>query len=148
MGKLRDIISSIETALSGLSYPRAKLNFTLDHVPRSVAHKSYTFGEAQIQPEYLNSNRADYGSAETSIALMILWKVRGSHNASGSYQEGYLDLLDAYEQLEDALVKNQTQSYGENNLFAGAVISPLYTEDSQEYLLLTIDIILDAIREM
>lgn len=148
MGKLRDVLSSVESSLSSLGYNRAKLNFTLENVPRSIAHCSYTFGEAAIQPEYLDNNRADYGLGESSIALMILWKVRGSHNASGSYQEGYLDLLDAYEELETALVKNQPQNFGENNLFGSAAISPLYGEDNQEYLLLSIELILDAIREM
>lgn len=146
MGVLRSTISAVETQLTGLGYTRSKLNFTVEEVPRSVAHKAYSFGPAQINPAYLAGNTADYAYlAPFQVSLLILWKARGSHNTTGTYQEAYLDALDAFEALETELVKNQAQANKENNLIAAADISPLFV-DQQDLLLLTIVLNIDVVR--
>ena len=146
MGLLRSVVESIETQLQAMNYSRSSLNFTLENVPTSIAHKSYTFGEFSGIAQYHSGNRADY--LDTILPLLVLWKVRGTHNASGTYQEGYLDALDAIEEIETELVKNQPQANSENNRIENFSITPLFGDDEQEYLLLTIEIIFDAIRDM
>jgi len=146
MGKIRQIITDIEQILASLGYRRAKENFTLSLVPRSVAHKSYTFGQALLAPVYLCSNRTDYSGS--TFVLNIAWKVFGPHNAARTFQEGYLELLDAYEQLEDALVKTQLMNNSENNSLSEAQITPLLTEERQDILLLTVRLSVDAVRLM
>lgn len=148
MGTLRSALSAIETQLNGLGYSRSKLNFTIEGVPRSVAHRSYTFGPAQINPAYLAGNTADYAYlAPFQVDLLILWKAKGTHNTSGTFQEAYLDALDAFEALETELVKNQGQSVQENNLIAGAGLAPVIA-DEQDFLLLTLTLNIDVIRTM
>ena len=144
---LRGVIESIETILVAQGYKRAGLNFTLDHVPESVAHKRYTFGIPTIQVDYPSNNRADYEG--TIFPLLILWKIRTSENNNGTQQEAMLDVLDAIEGLEDALVKGQLAANNDNNLFDSVVISePTDTRAATEYLMLTINMAIDTIRDM
>lgn len=146
MGTLREVVHGVEGVLEALGYRRATANFSLEQAPASLGHRCYTFAEARIAPRYFAANIADYeGSA---LALLILWKAKGSHNASGSFQEAFLDLLDAWEELETALVKNQPGGAGENNLVTSALIAPLATENNQDWLVLSIDLNLDALRAL
>lgn len=148
MGTLRNTVDAVETQLTGLSYTRSKLNFTLEHVPRSVAHRSYTFGRAIITPAYLAGNTSDYAHlGPFQIPLLILWKARGSHNTAATFQEAYLDALDAYEAIEVELVKNQSQAYQENNLIQSAEITPLISDD-QDLLLINIVLNIDVVRKL
>ena len=148
MGTLRSTLSAIETQLTGLGYTRSKLNFTLEEAPKSFAHKAYTFGLAQINPGYLAGNTADYNYlAPFQIDLLVLWKTHGSHNAAGTFQEAYLDAIDAFEELETELVKNQLQANQENNLIASAELRPLVSE-VPDLLLIDIRLNIDVVREM
>jgi hypothetical protein len=148
MGTLRNTISAVETQLTGLGYTRAKLNFMVEEVPSSIAHKSYSFGQATAQPAYHSGNTADYAYvAPFQVPILILWRVKGSHNASGTYQEGYLDALDAFEALESELVKNQLQANQENNLIASMALSPLIVNE-QDLLLITIMLNIDVVRSL
>ena len=143
---LRNVISAVEQTIQTAGYARAPENFTLDRVPASSAHCSYTLGRLEIRPRYLGSGVADYLGAR--LPLLILFRVHGPHNASGSFAEAYLDVLDAYQELESALVSDQLQESGENNAVEFAVLQPLLSTDSQEYLLLSITLALDVMRHM
>ncbi len=144
---LRGVIESIETILVAQGYTRAELNFTLDHVPDSVGHKRYTFGIPVFKVNYQGNNLADY--EDTIWPVMILWRIRTSENSDGTQQEALLDLLDAIEILEDALVKGQLAANDDNNLFDSIIISePTDSSAATNYLMLTINIAIDTIREM
>ena len=143
---LRSVMADVEAILVEQGCSRAKHNFNLELVPRSTIHKSYTLGRAAIAPRYLASNIADY--LGTSLEILVAWKVHGDHNSAGTFAEGYLDLIDFYETLETALVKSQLQSNQENNIIQSAGITSLIIEEEQDFLLLQLNIVLDALREM
>lgn len=145
MGTLRAVVSAVESILVSQGYCRAAVNFTLDAVPASTGHRTFTLAGARIAPLYQAANISDY--AGSVLGVLILWKARGDHNASGRFQESFLDLLDAYEELETALVKNQPRLNDENNIIASASIAPLLL-DGQDWLVLDIELNLDALRAM
>lgn len=147
MGILRSVLAAVETILVEQSYTRAKENFTLDQVPRTKSHKAYTFGPASIRPSYVASNCVDY--LNTVASLLIMWKVHGSHNADGTQAEGYLDALDEFEGLEDALVRDQLRANDEHIAFGDTALEPWFSEgEGQDYLLITIPLVFDVARDM
>ena len=143
---LRSVIESAEAALAAAGYSRAAENFTLERVPASVAHRSYTLGRLDLRPRYVGGNTADYLGAR--LPLLIAFRVHGDHNPSGSFAEAYLQAADAFEALEDALVAAQPGSSGENNSIESALLQPLLGSGAQEYLLLSINLSIDLLRPM
>ncbi len=146
MGTLRSVISAMETILTAQGYTRAKENFTLEQVPKSIIHQAYTFGDMAILPAYVSGNYVDY--LGTTMELRIAWSTHGSHNATHTLQEALLDIADAYEALETAMVKDQLGGNAEEITFGACRISPLLGEENQYYLLLAIPIVFDVRREM
>ena len=47
---LRSVIAAAESILADAGYSRAADNFTLERVPASVAHLSYTLGRLELRP--------------------------------------------------------------------------------------------------
>ena len=146
MGILRLSLEGVETILAAQGYTRAAENFHLNRQPRCVAHKSYTFGIGSIRPRYLAHNKADY--LGTVVPLIIMWMVHGDHNTSGTQTEAYKDILDEFELLETAIVKNQLRDNDEEIVFGESVLDPWFSEDNQDILMLTIPLVFDATRSM
>ena len=143
---LKSAINAIEQILVSEGYTRAKENFTLDRVASSTAHRSYTLGSLEIRPRYLAANVADYLGAR--LPILILFRVHGPHNPDASYQQAYLQAVEAFQQIENALVAGQLSQYGENVVIDNALFQPLAGNDNQEYILLTIHLSFDLLRSM
>ena len=143
---LRAAIEAVESMLAGKGYARAADNFTLERVPASVAHRSYTLGRLELRPRYAGGNVADYLGAR--LPVLVAWRVHGAHNPGGSFAEAYLQATDAFEELEDALVAGQAGAAGENNSIESAVLQPLLGAGAQEYLLLSLVLAVDVLRKM
>ena len=146
MGILRLSLEGVETILAAQGYTRSTENFHLNRQPRSVAHKSYTFGNGRVRPQYPAHNKADY--IGTVVPLLIMWMVHGDHNTTGTQAEAYKDILDEFESLETAIVKNQLHSNNEDVTFGETGIDPWFSEDNQDILMLTISLVFDAYRSM
>ncbi len=134
---LRGVIADVESILVAERFSRAADNFTPECLPASIAHKSYTLGRLELRPRYLGSDAADYLGAH--LPILIALRVHGSHNPSGSLAEAYLQAVDAFEQLEDALVD-------EDSAVAAADIQPLLGAGEQEFLLLSITLSMSLLR--
>ncbi len=152
MGTLRSVMEAVETILvSTLGYTRARHNFTTTGIPRSLVHKSYSFINISGAPLYTSDNRSDLGLNSSMVfVITLLWKNRGSQNTTGTLQEAMLDALDEFERVEDALVKNQSQQYNENNLIRNFSIDPYAneTEKGQEFTEISFDLVVDVERLM
>jgi len=145
LSDLRSAIEDVGTILEGLGCVRTELNFTLDQVPASTAHKAYTFGRLHGTPQYYANNTEDL--AGTILPVLIAWQAKGDHNSTGTFNEGYLDAADFYITARTALVKNQSQNQDENNTVGDFDIAPLIV-DIQDYILIQINVVLDIVDEM
>ena len=143
---LRSVITAVEEIMVAAGCARAAENFTLDRVPASTSHCSYTLGRLEIRPRYFSGGVADYLGAR--LPILVAFRVHGPHNSPGTFSEAYLQALDTYEKLEKALVANQLSEHGENNSIDHSILQPLLGAGSQEYLLLSITLTIDVLRDM
>jgi len=99
-----------------------------------------------LRPRYLGGDVADYLGAR--LPILVAFRVHGPHNPSGSFAEAYLQAVDAFEQLEDALVAGRLDAGGANNAIESAMLQPLLGAGAQEYLLLSLNLSIDLLRPM